>query len=134
MMIVVAAIIEAQSRFLICQRRRDDKFPLKWEFPGGKVNRGETPPRALERELEEELGVRAEIGREVHRTRHRYSELSEEMELIFYAAKLSGEPVNLAFERVVWSPCDELGNFDFLAADQELIKLLMRGETRTGVS
>jgi 8-oxo-dGTP diphosphatase len=128
MITVVAAVIEAESLILICQRRRDDKFPLRWEFPGGKVERSETPQRALARELEEELGVHAEIGREIYRTRHRYQELADEIELIFYSANLGAEPGNLAFERMVWTPRNELGNFDFLPADLEFIELVMRGE------
>jgi len=130
MITVVAAVIEAESLILICQRRRDDKFPLRWEFPGGKVESGEMPQRALARELAEELGVHAEIGREVYRTRHRYPELADDIELIFYSAELGAEPSNMAFERMVWTPREELGNFDFLPADHEFIQLLMRGELR----
>lgn len=130
MITVAAAAIETGARILICQRRRDDHFPLRWEFPGGKVEKGEKPQRALARELAEELGVDAEIGREVYRTRHRYQEVADEIELIFYSTTLATEPRNLAFERMVWAPREELSNFDFLPADLEFVGLLMRDEIR----
>lgn len=122
---VVAALIEQHGRLLVCQRRRSDPFPLLWEFPGGKVRDGETPAEALARELAEELGVQAYIGREVYRTRHRYPELPEELELIFFTAQIeSGTPRNLAFEQIVWARPQELPQMEFLPADKELIALL----------
>ena len=132
MIMVVAAVIEADSRVLICQRRKDDKFPLLWEFPGGKVEPGETPEEALARELQEELGVRAEIGGELYRTRHSYKELADGIELIFFSAVIGATPGNFvyeAFEQIAWAKRDELGNFQFLPADRGLVELLQRGDT-----
>jgi 8-oxo-dGTP diphosphatase len=123
--IVVAALIEQDNRLLVCQRRRSDPFPLLWEFPGGKVHDGETPAQALARELIEELGVQAQIGREVYRTRYRYPELPDELELIFFTARIeSGALRNLAFEQIVWVRPQELPQMEFLPADKELITLL----------
>jgi 8-oxo-dGTP diphosphatase len=122
--VVVAAIVQRDGRLLVCQRRRDGSFPLKWEFPGGKLAPGETAEQALARELKEELGVAAEIGREVYRTRHRYPELAGEIELRFFAARLRDDPWNLAFERIEWAEPSALPRYDFLPADRELLQLL----------
>ena len=84
MLTVVAALIEADGKLLVCQRKRGGAFELMWEFPGGKKKTGETLEAALARELREELGVTAKIGREVYRTRHQYAEMSEPIELIFF--------------------------------------------------
>lgn len=131
MITVVAALIEQKGRLLVCQRRRDAAFALRWEFPGGKVRQGETPGVALARELSEELGVAATISREIYRTRHRYAELPEELELLFYRARLDEQPIrNLAFERVEWVEPTELAQLDFLPADRELIRLLAAGALR----
>jgi mutator protein MutT len=125
---VVAALIQENGRLLICQRRRDDSFPLKWEFPGGKVRPGETPAVALERELREELGVRCTVGMEVYRVFHRYAEHAEEIELKFFAVELSGaRPRNLAFEQFEWAEASRLPEYDFLPADRELIGQLASG-------
>jgi mutator protein MutT len=125
---VVAAVIEQDGRFLICQRRRGDRFELQWEFPGGKVQEGETPQHALVRELREELKVSAQVGREIYRTRHRYPELERELELLFFAATLGPEPlVNIAFEQIVWAERARLAEYDFLPADRELVVHLSRG-------
>ncbi len=122
---VVAAIIQKQEQFLICQRKAGGTFALKWEFPGGKVQEGETLEEALSREINEELGVEAEIAGEVWRTRHKYPEMSRELILIFFAAELGAqEPKNLAFEQFLWAPPSRLPEFDFLPADRELIKFL----------
>src|SRR5215468_8749864 len=69
---VVAGLIQQGGRLLVCQRRRDGAFALKWEFPGGKVEPGETYENGLRRELREELGIEAHIGPEAYRTRHDY--------------------------------------------------------------
>src|SRR5712692_5844995 len=123
MITVVAALIEQEGRLLICQRRSSDPFPLRWEFPGGKVRAGETPAQALVRELREELGVGAKVGDELYRTRHHYAEHHEPLELIFFAVTLDAAVQNLVFERVEWVEPSALGQFDFLRADRELVTL-----------
>lgn len=134
---VVAALIKQNGQLLICQRRRNDSFPLKWEFPGGKVRRGESPAAALARELDEELGIKHSgvvVGKELYRTRHRYAKHSDELQLIFYSVALPGgvewEPRNLAFEQIQWAAPAELQQFDFLSADRELVALLSGGALR----
>lgn len=128
---VVAAVIEQSGMILICQRRRGDKFELKWEFPGGKVQAGETPEQALLRELQEELQVSAKIGPELHRTRHRYAEMDREIELVFFAATLGPETMmNRAFERIVWAERGELPGYEFLPADRELVERLSKAGTK----
>ena len=143
MICVVAAVIERGGRLLICQRRRGGAFPLKWEFPGGKMRAGETPWEALTRELREELGVAARIGRELFRVRHSYAELRHPLQLSFFAASIetarrwrnqewpgaiAGTGSKMPFERVLWVKRGELARYDFLRADRELVARLMRGE------
>ncbi len=129
--IVVAAIIQEGGRVLICQRKKDDTFGAKWEFPGGKVYDGEQPEAALARELEEELGVKARIGAEIGRTRHKYSEHARAIELRFFAAQIeSAQAQNLAFERIVWEEPARLPGYDFLAADRGIVERLAKGELK----
>jgi len=131
MLTVVAALIESDGKLLVCQRRRTDSFGLMWEFPGGKTKPGESLTQALQRELEEELGVKARIGPEIYRTRHRYAELSEPIELIFFAATLSSREVrNLVFEQIAWRAPATLQELNFLPADHELIEKLASGALR----
>jgi 8-oxo-dGTP diphosphatase len=126
---VVAALIESAGKLLVCRRRRDSRFgALKWEFPGGKAEPGETPEQALERELREELGVETHIGPEVYRTRHRYAELPDTIELLFFAVRIRCNIVrNLVFEQIAWYEPASLANLDFLPADRELIDQLASG-------
>ena len=131
---MVAAIIEHRGRLLICQRRRGDAFELKWEFPGGKTRPGETPRAALARELREELGIVARIGREVFHTRHRYADMASAIDLTFFAAAHPfPAPRNIVFERIVWAWPGDLRRYDFLAADRALVARLARGEFATTV-
>lgn len=130
-MIVVAAVIVREGRVLACQRSRSGKFPLKWEFPGGKVQARETPKGALERELMEELGVRAEVGQEICRTRHKYAEMPENVELIFFEAQVEPRNIeNRVFEKIAWVEPKRLKELDFLDADRESVRKLGAGEIR----
>jgi 8-oxo-dGTP diphosphatase len=129
MLIVVAGLIEAEGKVLVCQRRRGDTFELMWEFPGGKLQAGETAAQGLARELLEELAVEARVGEEVFRTRHRYAEMSEEIELIFFAAALDAHAVrNIVFERMEWRAPETLSELNFLPADREFVGKLARRE------
>lgn len=134
MRIIVAAVIErSDRRFLIGQRRRDDSSPLKWEFPGGKVEEGETPEAALARELQEELGVILDKCVEMGRTRHKYASTPEELEIRFYAASLRETEINpKVFEKIAWALPKELGNYDFLAANSQIIAQLATGRLKPG--
>ena len=126
---VVAALILRDSKILVCQRHRDDTHSLQWEFPGGKVEPGEIPQEALARELREELGVEAMIGRELFRTRHRYREFQPELELIFFQAIIdrSAALQNLVFEGFEWADPSALPQYNFLQADEEFVALLASG-------
>jgi 8-oxo-dGTP diphosphatase len=126
---VVAALIESGGKLLACQRRASDSFALMWEFPGGKIQPGESPEAALARELLEELGVVARIGREIYRTLHQYSVLREPIELTFFTASVDPTQVqNLVFERLEWRTPASLPELDFLPADRELIARLSSGQ------
>jgi len=128
---VVAALIQSQGRILVCQRRRGDTFEFFWEFPGGKVQRGESLEKALERELHEELGIAARIGAEIYRRQHTYPELKTPIELIFFAAAApEGEVRNLVFESIEWRQIETLPKLNFLPADKDLVEKLASGAIR----
>jgi 8-oxo-dGTP diphosphatase len=132
MKVIVAAVIErSDRRILIGQRRRDDTSPLKWEFPGGKIELGETPEAALARELQEELSATLEKCVELCRVRHKYTSSPEELEIRFYAASIQEEEIiPKAFEQIAWVLPKELGNYDFLAANSQLIAQLATGRLK----
>lgn len=125
---VVAALIWLDGTVLICQRTRHQTMPLKWEFPGGKIEEGEQPRDAMRRELKEELGIDAVVGDEVARFRHRYPSGSA-VELRFYdVRKYAGEIENRIFKDVRWAKPGELPSFDFLEADRKLVQDLAAGK------
>jgi 8-oxo-dGTP diphosphatase len=129
---VVAAVIERNDRrLLIGQRRSNDTSPLKWEFPGGKVESGETPERALKRELREELGATLTKSAPIGRVVHKYSSTPEELEILFYAASIREPEVTpRAFEQIAWVLPKELGNYDFLTANTQLVANLATGKIK----
>jgi len=127
---VVAGLIWREGRILICQRTRHQAMPLKWEFPGGKIEEGEQPRDALRRELDEELGIAAMIGDEVVRLQHKYPG-GNVVELRFYdVRKYSGELENRIFRDVVWAAPQDLPGYDFLEADLTLVRDLAEGKIR----
>ena len=127
---VVAAVIERDGRILIGQLEKGDSHALKWEVPGGKVERGEAPEAALARELEEELGIQARIGPEIVRYSYSYPRRAV-IQLIFYHVRgFNGEPQSLAFEQIVWAAPSDLPKYDFLEGDVDFVRRLAAGEFR----
>lgn len=129
---VAAAVIErADRRLLIGQRRRSDTSPLKWEFPGGKIQDGETAEAALARELREELGATLNKCVQIARVVHTYAETPEEIEIQFFAAEIAEDEVTPnAFEQVHWVLPKELAAYDFLAANARLVADLATGRIK----
>jgi 8-oxo-dGTP diphosphatase len=126
---VVAALIVKGGKILICQRTKHQTMPLKWEFPGGKIEEGEQPRDALRRELDEELGIDATIGDEVARIRHEYKS-GNSVELRFYVVyEFRRELENRIFKDMQWVERKNLPSFDFLEADLKLVSDLAAGRT-----
>ena len=121
---VTAAVIERDGLILICRRRADQNHPLKWEFPGGKVEPGEAPAAGVRRELQEELGIRLIEVSEITRFQFQYPGRSPIL-LIFYKVQAyAGTVENRVFAEVRWAPARELPKFDFLEGDIEFIRQL----------
>jgi 8-oxo-dGTP diphosphatase len=125
---VVAALIIEDGKLLVCQRTRHQTMPLKWEFPGGKIEEGEQPRAAVRRELDEELGIQATIGDELARIQHEYPN-GGMVELRFYVVReYKGELENRIFKDMQWAAPKDLPKFDFLEADLTLVNDLAAGK------
>jgi 8-oxo-dGTP diphosphatase len=131
--LVVAALIlrpadGGTEEVLICQRKANQPMALKWEFPGGKIEPGEGPEEALQRELDEELGIHAEIGPALTRIRHNYRNGGAVDLQFFIVRRFVGELENRIFQQMLWSNFAALPSYDFLAADLGLIRDLADGK------
>lgn len=125
---VAVALIVRGDEVLICQRRPEQPMGLQWEFPGGKIEPGETAEQALARELNEELGIDAKVGHKVTHVRHNYRH-GGAVDLQFFAVReFSGEIENRIFSQVRWTRLEDLPTYDFLAADRALIRDLAAGK------
>ena len=125
---VVAGIIIENGKLLVCQRTRHQTMPLKWEFPGGKIEEGEQPRDALRRELEEELGILAKVGNEIARIQHEYPN-GGKVELRFFEVReYQNEIENRIFKDIQWEMPKDLPSYDFLEADLTLVNDLANGK------
>ena len=122
--IVTAAVIERDGSYLLARRPEGTHLAGHWEFPGGKCEEGETPEQCLEREIMEELGVKAVAGREIFRTRYRYPDRF--LELRFLACTLAGTPSPQQGQAVRWVARADLGTLMFPPADAEFVERLLR--------
>ncbi|MFP4011709.1 MAG: (deoxy)nucleoside triphosphate pyrophosphohydrolase [Spirochaetaceae bacterium] len=123
---VTAAVIERDGRFLICRRRQGGELPRKWEFPGGKIEPGESETDCLSRELREELSVEA-------RPRRRLGTVEQErpdgrLELIAWCTDIGASaPVLGDHEELAWVRPEDLGGYDLAPADEEIAKWIAFG-------
>ena len=124
---VAAGLILRAGKLLICQRTKHQAMPLKWEFPGGKIEHGEQPTDALRRELEEELGIDAQVGDEIARIKHQYRNGGAVELRFFLVAEFRGELENRIFKDVRWVERNELPSYDFLDADLGLVQDIAAG-------
>jgi 8-oxo-dGTP diphosphatase len=123
--LVVAALIRKGGAVLMSQRRADQPMPLLWEFPGGKVESGEDPVHALEREIREELGCGIRVGRIEEVVFHAYPTF--DLLMLVYECTLAGEHEQaraIEVEQVAWIPRTELPSFELLPADYPLARRL----------
>jgi mutator protein MutT len=127
---VVAALVESDDRFLVAQRRPDGRLSLLWEFPGGRVEPGETDDVALRRELLERMAVEVEVGPlflHVKREYRRY-----DIDFWVYRCVVTGpDPRPVRVQAVRWVDLDELGSLPFPGVDQDTVDALLEEETPT---
>ena len=120
--IVVAAVIEEGGAFLVTRRQRGVHLAGLWEFPGGKIDEGETHHAALAREIREELDAEIDVGELVFHVTHAYDDRT--VALYFYRCTLIGQARPLLGQEMRWVPRVDLAALGFPPADEELIKLL----------
>jgi 8-oxo-dGTP diphosphatase len=130
---VAVGIILKDSRVLTCQRRRNAKYALKWEFPGGKLEMGETPRSALARELREELAIETNDFEQFFCQEWTYKEGTETPQhdgsfrvFYFLVREFSGEPRNHAFEQILWISPHKLQTMDILEGNREAVERLVK--------
>jgi 8-oxo-dGTP diphosphatase len=128
---VVAGVLEHNGKFLICRRRADQLHPLKWEFPGGKLEAGESPASALVRELQEELGIDAEADAEIMRYAFAYPNKPPILLIFLKVAAWRGDIENRIFDAILWAPREALKAFDFLEGDAPFLEAFTGPESRT---
>ena len=125
-MIVTAAILRnQQGEILICQRPEEKSCPLLWEFPGGKLEAGETLQECLRRECKEELDIEIEVGDPVGVTHYAYPTFSVEIHF-FAATLLSGQPTNIEHKQILFTSPTNLGDYEFCPADTEIVLQLKK--------
>ena len=126
--VVVAAVIEQNDSFLLTRRLEGTHLAGFWEFPGGKIARGESHAEALRREIREELDSDVDVGPLVFEIEHDYTDRS--ISLHFYTCSLQGVPRPLLGQQMRWVPRAELRVLEFPPADAELIRLLTEPQSR----
>ncbi len=125
---VVAAVVSSAHGVLLCQRPDGPHLPLLWEFPGGKIDPGESPEQALERELHEELDVGSTIGEQIAEVEHHYPEKS--VRIRFFHADIEGSPRAVIHRTVDWIPIAELDRYEVPPANRSVVELLRTGAVR----
>jgi len=124
--VAVGLIIRHQKEILLCQRKAHLPYPLKWEFPGGKVMDGEHVEDCLHRELAEELGIEAKIGKLYHRGKYVYPDSGTFDVSYFLVPSFRCGMVNNVFAGLRWVSIIELATFDILEGNTEVVQKLLK--------
>jgi len=122
-LVVTAAVVERDGRFLVTRRQDGVHLEGYWEFPGGKLEAGESHAGGLRREMREELDVDVAVGAEILAVSHAYDDRT--VELHFYACRLAGEPAPRLGQQMRWVTRDEMRALPFPPADEALIQRLI---------
>jgi 8-oxo-dGTP diphosphatase len=121
--LVTAGVVIRENRVLVARRKAGSHLEGLWEFPGGKLEPGESPDDCLVRELHEELGISVRVGRILDTVYHRYPE--KNVLLLFYECELiDGEPQALDVAEVAWVGRSELSDLDWVPADVAFVERL----------
>ncbi len=124
---VAAGIIERNGRYLVCQRKAGGRYEFKWEFPGGKLEPGETVEQCLRRELHEELSIDV-THIEPYETRTTHYESGGYFEVAFCRVNgFGGDPKNIVFQEIRWASAEEMAQLDFLEGNKPIVERL-RGQ------
>lgn len=124
MLKVTCAIIRNNGKILICQRSEKMKLPLKWEFPGGKIEKNETKEQCLIREIKEELGLKITVEKELNTVEHYYPDFG--IYLYPFVCVLEGGSLNLSeHKNAIWVSIEKLTEYDWADADIPIVNELM---------
>jgi len=123
---VAVGIVVNDGTVLLCQRKSTARYPLKWEFPGGKVEANETPEGCLKRELFEELGISADAAGLYHQQQYSYPDSGAFDVLYYRVIAYSGTIVNNVFESYAWVPLPNLLRYDILEGNRDVVNKLLR--------
>lgn len=124
---VTAAILIKDDKFLIAQRKANNKLPNKWEFPGGKVENDETPEQCLKREMKEEFGIDVSVGEFLAESVYDYDHIS--IKLLAYRTFWDDGEIRIkAHQSIGWVTTDEIEHYDFAPADIPFVEKIRRGE------
>jgi 8-oxo-dGTP diphosphatase len=124
---VTAAILEHDGRIIIAQRKSSDPLSGKWEFPGGKIEHGETPEKCLARELKEEFDIDVAVGALLGSNVHHYDHISIELKA-YRASWVSGAISMNDHKAYRWVTIDQFTEFDFAPADIPFVEMIRRGD------
>jgi 8-oxo-dGTP diphosphatase len=123
---VAVGIVRLGPQVLVCQRKKTSRYPLKWEFPGGKFENGESVAECLRRELREELSIEAVVGEELHRQEWLYPDSGSFEVFYHFVDSFSGTIRNNVFEQVKWVSVAELAGMDMLEGNKDAVMMLAK--------
>ena len=122
---VTAAILKKEDKILIAQRKEGDNLAGKWEFPGGKIEEGESPEVCLQRELQEEFGIQTRIGDFICESEYQYPHIHIRL-LAYQAFYISGDFELHDHAAIEWITLQEMNNYDFAPADIPIVEVLVK--------
>lgn len=121
---VVTALMRQKEKVLVGRRPQDKSLPGVWEFPGGKIEPGESPEKALQRELREELGIEAEIGTLLHAATHSYGEMN--LLILFYEVQFwKGQIKPVHHSELNWVNFGQLPELELPEANRRALPTLL---------